>query len=171
MSIPSFWTSNAWDLPLRPQRSSCSVAQDPEELCLGQRFFVYELPEKFYAGTFECLQGQWGTEVLLHQYFRRNCNTADPEEADWFYVPLHATCLYVKLNENVSEDSIFNMDSISNEYLWEPMMEFLRGSKYFHRHEGADHIFLFADGQGPRIWDSTSPSSANIDLIMELAKD
>ena len=31
---------------------------------------------------------------------------------DWFYVPLHATCLYVKLNENVSEDEIYNMEAL-----------------------------------------------------------
>jgi len=53
-----------------------------EEHCLGQRVFVYDLPKEFYGGTFECLQGQWGTEVLLHQYFRHNCKTEDPEQAD-----------------------------------------------------------------------------------------
>lgn len=53
-----------------------------EEHCLGQRVFFYDLPKEFYGGTFECLQGQWGTEVLLHQYFRHNCNTEDPEQAD-----------------------------------------------------------------------------------------
>eukprot|EP00913_Durusdinium_trenchii_P002715 g2513.t1 len=75
-------------------------------------------------------------------------------EADWFYVPLHATCVYVKLNENVSEELVFNMDNVSNHFIWDPMMDFLKASRYFHRYEGADHIFLFADGQGPRIWDS-----------------
>lgn len=130
------------------------ATQDGKDICLGQRFFVYELPEQLYGGTFECLQGQWGTEVLLHEYFRHNCNTPDPQEADWFYVPLHATCVYVKLNENVSEELVFNMDNVSNHFIWDPMMDFLKASRYFHRYEGADHIFLFADGQGPRIWDS-----------------
>ncbi|CAK9058017.1 unnamed protein product [Durusdinium trenchii] len=131
-----------------------SLGPDGKDICLGQRFFVYELPEQLYGGTFECLQGQWGTEVLLHEYFRHNCNTPDPQEADWFYVPLHATCVYVKLNENVSEELVFNMDNVSNHFIWDPMMDFLKASRYFHRYEGADHIFLFADGQGPRIWDS-----------------
>lgn len=128
--------------------------QDMQDVCLGQRFFVYDLPKNFYGGTFECLQGQWGTEVLLHQYFRHNCKTNDPDAADWFYVPLHATCLYVKLNENVSEDLILNMDEVSNRFIFDPMMDLLRKSRHFHRLNGADHIFLFADGQGPRIWDS-----------------
>eukprot|EP00435_Cladocopium_sp_Y103_P051299 s1495_g15.t2 len=134
--------------------AALSDEQDLEEVCLGQRFFVYDLPKGFYGGTFECLQGQWGTEVLLHQYFRHNCKTNDPDAADWFYVPLHATCLYVKLNENVTEDLIGNMDEVSNRFIFDPMMDFLRKSRHFHRLNGADHIFLFADGQGPRIWDS-----------------
>lgn len=92
----------------------------------------------------------------MHHFFMHNCRTFDPESADWFYVPLYATCKYVKLNEHVTDESAAtaSMDQISNEFLWEPLLESLKRSKYFHRKNGADHIFLFADGQGPRIWDS-----------------
>ncbi|CAJ1392536.1 unnamed protein product [Effrenium voratum] len=130
------------------------LATGEEEPCLGQRVYLYTLPAQLYGGTLECLQGQWGTEVLLQHYFRHNCNTQDPDLADWFYVPLHATCLYVKLNENVSEHELDSMDSIANTFIWEPLLQALRDSPYYHRFEGTDHIFLFADGQGPRIWDS-----------------
>eukprot|EP00928_Gymnodinium_smaydae_P032598 TRINITY_DN23564_c0_g1_i1.p1 TRINITY_DN23564_c0_g1~~TRINITY_DN23564_c0_g1_i1.p1 ORF type:complete len:417 (+),score=81.53 TRINITY_DN23564_c0_g1_i1:25-1251(+) len=130
---------------------------DPEAAhCQGQKFFVYDLGAEFYRpGTFYCLQGQWGTEVIMHRYLRHTCNTRDPEEADWFYVPLYGTCMYVKLNENVSNDggTQLTMDQLSDRHIWEPVLEFLKQSKYYHRKQGSDHIFLFADGQGPRIWD------------------
>ena len=45
-------------------------------------------------------------------------------------------------------------DVVSNRFIWDPLIDFLRSSRHFHRHQGADHIFLFADGQGPRIWDT-----------------
>ena len=47
-------------------------------------------------------------------------------------------------------------DVVSNRFIWDPLIDFLRSSRHFHRHQGADHIFLFADGQGPRIWDTGS---------------
>eukprot|EP00439_Symbiodinium_sp_Y106_P051228 s765_g6.t2 len=141
----------------RPELSQPGVQE--EKFCLNQRFYVYELDAAFYGpGTFGCLQGQWGTEVLLHHYFRHNCNTPDADQAAWFYVPLYATCIYVRLNANITafEDQqvIMDMDSVSTKHIFDPLMEFLKASKHFHRREGSDHIFLFADGQGPRIWDS-----------------
>lgn len=128
--------------------------------CQGQRFYVYELPDPaMYApGTLYCLQGQWGTEVLMRHYLRHNCNTMDPKLAQWFYVPIYATCRYVEINKNATneenKDTMVNMDKLSGELIWEPMLLFLRSSVHYHRNQGRDHIFLFADGQGPRIWDS-----------------
>merc|ERR1719276_578002 len=63
--------------------------EEESAFCLGQRVYSYALDERFYKpGTFYCLQGQWGTEVILHNYFSHTCSTEDPETADWFYVPL-----------------------------------------------------------------------------------
>merc|ERR1719215_1394888 len=47
-----------------------------------------------------------------------------------------------------------SMDAASSQHIFDPLMDFLRQSKYYQRKGGRDHIFLFADGQGPRIWDS-----------------
>ena len=47
-----------------------------------------------------------------------------------------------------------SMDYIASELVFGRVLDFLKQQKYFLRKEGADHIFLFADGQGPRIWDS-----------------
>lgn len=132
-------------------------AADPD-WCLGQRFYVYQLPDAslYSPGTLSCVQGQWGTEVLMFQYLKHNCNTLDPEKADWFYVPLYSTCRYVHLGANASDEGemMADLDLLSNRHIWSPLVEFLRSSVHYHRNQGRDHIFLFADGQGPRIWDS-----------------
>merc|ERR1711963_782030 len=47
-----------------------------------------------------------------------------------------------------------DVDALSNRHIWDPLLNFLRSSVHYHRNQGRDHIFLFADGQGPRIWDS-----------------
>eukprot|EP00392_Amoebophrya_sp_AT5.2_P007891 g7910.t1 len=54
-----------------------------------------------------------------------------------------------------------DMDQLSSRYIWEPVLHFLRESEYYHRQQGQDHIFLFADGQGPRIFDSYEIWSAH----------
>lgn len=143
------------------RQSSPSEArlQDEAEqhFCNGLFFYLYSLEPTFYKpGVFYCLQGQWGTEVVMHHYLRHNCRTTDPEMADWFYVPLYATCRYVTLNEDVRDDpsDMQSIDSASSKQIWEPLLDFLKKSKYYQRRQGKDHIFLFADGQGPRIWDS-----------------
>jgi len=133
-----------------------SEASTPDEHCLGQRFFLYKLDDFFYQpGTLSCLQGQWGTEVVMHHYLQHNCRTEDPEEANWFYVPMYTTCRYVHLNNTMPEvEDLMSMDAVSDAHIWNPLVETLRSSKYYQRRQGQDHIFLFADGQGPRVWHS-----------------
>ncbi|CAE8611199.1 unnamed protein product, partial [Polarella glacialis] len=126
----------------RTIHSGAAQEADPQEdWCAGQRFFVYQLPDPslYSPGTFYCLQGQWGTEVLMRHYFRHNCNTQDPQLADWFYVPMYATCRYVKLNENASQgdnkEALKDLDELSREHIWDPLLEFLRSSAWYHRHQ------------------------------------
>ncbi|CAD7946205.1 unnamed protein product [Amoebophrya sp. A120] len=142
-----------------PHQSGDDESETASTLCHGQRFFVYDdLHFSLYTpGLLSCLQGQWGTEVLVRSFFENSsCRTYDEEAADWFYVGLFATCRYVKLNEGVVDEGkvMKSMDQLSTDYIWEAVLAYLRTSKYYHRHNGQDHIFLFADGQGPRIFDS-----------------
>jgi hypothetical protein len=92
-----------------------------------------------------CSAGQWGTEVVVHKWLEQAaCRTMNPEEADFFFVPSYSTCLWVKEgveNDTAAEQKIFG-----------PIMELLASSPWYKRRDGMDHIFLFADGQGPRKW-------------------
>lgn len=111
------------------------------------KVFVYELPDNFTQPMLYCHHGQWGTEVLFHRFFMHSaCRTTDPDEADFFYVPVYGTCLFVR--NKLSEGNRAAND------LWDPLVAFLAQQPSYHRRGRMDHIFLFADGQGPRIWDA-----------------
>ncbi|CAD7968317.1 unnamed protein product, partial [Amoebophrya sp. A25] len=146
----------------RTSRTPATTTDEDKNICLGQKVYVYEAQELLHPSLhtpslLSCLQGQWGTEVLMKSFFdRSDCRTLDPEKADWFYVGIYGTCRYVKLNEGVVDEGAVmkDMDYLSSKYIYEPLLTMLRRSKYYHRRQGADHIFLFADGQGPRIFDS-----------------
>lgn len=62
--------------------------------------------------------------------------------------------LVIHITFAVSINSVPQINQISKKYIWEPLVHRLRKSFWFQRNNGRDHIFLFADGQGPRIWDS-----------------
>jgi hypothetical protein len=58
--------------------------------------YVYDLPTRFHSDlyTTACLNSLFGTEIKIHQYFMASeLRTLDPSEADFFYVPVYASCL------------------------------------------------------------------------------
>jgi len=117
-----------------------------QQHCYGVnlKIFVYDFPDLTQA-PLSCAHGQWGTEVLFHKFLSQaTCRTKDPEEADFFFVPSYSTCMFVtKHLEN---------DADATRVIFNPLIEELNKYPYFSRKDGMDHIFLFADGQGPRIW-------------------
>lgn len=111
------------------------------------RVYVYDVPDNLTRPVMACASGQWGTEVFFHRYLlTSSCRTTNPDEADFFYVPIYGTCLFVR-NEVVN-------DTQARGLLWDPLLEFLTAQPHFRRRGRQDHIFLFADGQSARIWDS-----------------
>eukprot|EP00927_Polykrikos_kofoidii_P011303 TRINITY_DN14786_c0_g1_i1.p1 TRINITY_DN14786_c0_g1~~TRINITY_DN14786_c0_g1_i1.p1 ORF type:complete len:525 (+),score=78.07 TRINITY_DN14786_c0_g1_i1:124-1698(+) len=117
--------------------------------CFGTslKVYVYDPPQNLTAGALHCVLGQWGTEVLFHHFFlHANCRTESPEDADFFYVPVYTTCLTV--NEPITHDDQ------ASALIWDPLVQFLVGQQWFLRRKMSDHIFLFADGQSARVWDS-----------------
>merc|ERR1712194_75217 len=133
--------------------------------CFGTsvKVYVYELPDSLKTAALQCAGGQWGTEVLMHRFFESaECRTMDPEEADFFYVPLYGTCLTTKQGVENDDDS--------TTLLWDPLVRFLDSSPWFRRRSARDHIFLFADGQSARIWDSYNLVRGEAIFLMVEAK-
>ncbi|CAE7236656.1 RPS3A, partial [Symbiodinium microadriaticum] len=120
-----------------------------ENHCHGAdlKIYVYDVPENLTRHPLDCVLGQWGTEVLFHQYFLSSaCRTLDPEKAELFYVPIYGTCLFTK-------DALDN-DADASERIWDPLIRHIFAQPWAQRNKLMDHIFLFADGQSARIWDS-----------------
>ena len=101
---------------------------------------------------------------------------------DWYFVPVYGTCRYVALNEELvnnataaaasqrysSEAEVLPaMDVVSDSFIYGRVLAFLRTQKAYVRSNGRDHIFLFADGQGPRIWDAYNMLSESVLLSPE----
>ncbi|KAF4684822.1 hypothetical protein FOZ63_024742 [Perkinsus olseni] len=108
------------------------------------KVYVYEPPEEIFTGLQQssllCGMGQWGVEVLVHKWLLSNANrTTDPSDADLFYVPVYGTCLQTRNG--------MGLQSMTAE-VYEPLFKWLLNSSWWQRRDGADHIFLFADGQG-----------------------
>ncbi|CAJ1371649.1 unnamed protein product [Effrenium voratum] len=57
-----------------------------------------------------CSRGQWGTDVQVHDYFvTSNCQTDDPKEADFFFVPGYAICVLEGLKRGLPEPMLFEL--------------------------------------------------------------
>eukprot|EP00929_Paragymnodinium_shiwhaense_P038453 TRINITY_DN20310_c0_g1_i1.p1 TRINITY_DN20310_c0_g1~~TRINITY_DN20310_c0_g1_i1.p1 ORF type:complete len:563 (-),score=62.91 TRINITY_DN20310_c0_g1_i1:404-2092(-) len=111
------------------------------------KVYVYDVPQDLVGLPLKCVQGQWGTEVLFHKFLgNAACRTDDPDDADFFFVPVYSTCIFV------SED--LGNDDNATRRIWDPLLEFLTEQPSFKRHKMSDHIFVFADGQSTRAWDS-----------------
>ncbi|KAF4675458.1 hypothetical protein FOL46_001396 [Perkinsus olseni] len=120
------------------------LAQPSPESFSSFKVYVYEPPEEIFTGLQQssllCGMGQWGVEVLVHKWLLSNANrTKDPSDADLFYVPVYGTCLQTRNG--------MGLQSMTAE-VYEPLFKWLLNSPWWQRRDGADHIFLFADGQG-----------------------
>ena len=108
------------------------------------KVYVYDTGE-LTKWPIHCSIGQWGVEVLIHKFFENAaCRTEDPEEADFFFVPIYSTC-HTVFHSN-------NNDTATSRYHYDPLMEIVLDQPWWRRRDGMDHMFLFADGDGPRIF-------------------
>ncbi|CAK9106771.1 unnamed protein product [Durusdinium trenchii] len=127
------------------------------------KIYVYEVPAPLTEKQLDCALGQWGTEVLFHRYLlSSSCRTLEPEEADFFLVPVYSTCLFTK--ENLENDEA------AATVIWDPLLKYLFSQPYFTRRKQMDHIFIFADGQSARVWDSYDLVQSNAIFMMVESK-
>ena len=127
---------------LRASRETASFHRAPQ--CCSQ---VYDVPENLTSNPLDCVLGQWGTEVLFHQYFLGSaCRTLDPESAELFFVPIYGTCLFTKASLDNDVDAA--------ERIWDPLVRHVFAQPWAQRNKLMDHVFLFADGQSARVWDA-----------------
>ena len=89
-------------------------------------------------GTSFCSKGQWGSEVLIHDYFS-SISVTDPATADWFFVPGYAICMF--------EAGFMKLAEINAAY-----SSLIPKLPYYGARNGSDHIFTFASGLGLHVF-------------------
>lgn len=133
----------------------------------GLKIFVYNLPADFNTNMldprlprkFDCMSSMYSAEVLIHeQLLRSEHRTTDPEQADFFYVPIYMSCYRsllqfasrVRLKDRVGilrgrgltvEETLFEFFMSAIDYLRDE-------EPYWERQEGRDHIFTFTHDYG-----------------------
>ena len=113
---------------------------------LPLRIFVYELPiwanTKIIKRNPWCTDSVFGTEQFIHEAILNNTfgvRTWDPEDADFFYVPIYPTCLVYRDFGNFKK----------YRYLIERVLEHIVNDyPYWVRSHGRDHIWPFVHDFG-----------------------
>eukprot|EP00397_Hematodinium_sp_SG-2012_P040446 GEMP01044320.1.p1 GENE.GEMP01044320.1~~GEMP01044320.1.p1 ORF type:complete len:357 (+),score=33.93 GEMP01044320.1:672-1742(+) len=83
-----------------------------------------------------------GSGVQLHDWMTMShLRTPDPEEADFFFVPGYAICIF--------EGGFLPYSGVDAVY-----RELIPSLPYFHRHEGRDHVFTFTSGLSVNVFKS-----------------
>eukprot|EP00928_Gymnodinium_smaydae_P030285 TRINITY_DN22563_c0_g1_i1.p1 TRINITY_DN22563_c0_g1~~TRINITY_DN22563_c0_g1_i1.p1 ORF type:complete len:525 (-),score=33.80 TRINITY_DN22563_c0_g1_i1:50-1624(-) len=139
------WDVNTTDLVIYP----FLLALEPPHDCYGTklRFYIYNIEDWTPAGNAErgiihCQHGQWGLEALVPHWLRQgSCETEDPSEADYFFVPWHTWCDRMVYRLNQSQVPVGDMSMLYLN-LMERKHELL---PHWSRQKGRDHIFLFSD--------------------------
>ena len=102
------------------------------------KIFVYDLPpwanKMILERDPECRNSVFATEIVIHEQIMRNSHgilTRNPDEADFFFVPVYAACLVYK-DFGLFEKYRFIVKSV---------LDFVMKKPYWHRSGGRDHIW------------------------------
>ncbi|KAL2938475.1 putative glucuronoxylan glucuronosyltransferase IRX7 [Bienertia sinuspersici] len=146
ISFPSFKNNNHHYSPSPlssssyPSIKSRSLAESSESDVLGGlKVYVYEIPEKYnkvWLKNERCKKHLFASEVAIHRaLLESDVRTFDPNEADFFFVPVYVSCNFSTINGfpaiGHARDLISSaVDLISTSF------------PFWNRSRGSDHIFV-----------------------------
>jgi hypothetical protein len=79
--------------------------------------------------------------------------TLDPEEAEFFYVPIYPECYLFRVNQRAGKDALRN----TNRWFRSMLQIVTHQLPYWNRTQGRDHVFVFAGARGPHIFQVRGP--------------
>ena len=134
---------------------------------LRPRIYVYDVPPRFTAWLGAFRRGDWtrdhwyGVDVMLHQQLLRSpYRTLDPEQADFFFIPLHLSLGFYSHRYYFKH---FTMPA------HKPLRDVIRYVNvtwpYFQRRGGRDHIMVMTQDQGNRFVRDTARETEPLILI------
>jgi len=135
-------------------RSSATLAL-PQEAGEDPPFkiYVYELPREYHIQLKKeqgrCITDQYGTEIRIHEtLLESRYRTLDPEEAEFFYVPIYGECYLFRATQTLGKNGLED----TNKWYHRAMDVIINQHPYWNRTQGRDHVFVFAGARGPHIF-------------------
>ncbi len=120
------------------------------------KIYVYdrEIPEEFHRRLRKeqsrCVNDQYGTEIRIHEELLKSpIRTLNPEEADFFYVPIYGECYLFRENSKLG-----SKEAMPKTNRWyKRALSIVRDEyPYWNRTQGRDHIWTFPGARGPHIF-------------------
>ncbi|GAB0495629.1 hypothetical protein MMPV_006931 [Pyropia vietnamensis] len=120
------------------------------------RVYIYDLPGSYNAALVResherpppirdplCDASFYSAEVSVHRFLLQSAvRTTDPEEADFFYVPIYTTCFLMTHLPNDLETT--------GRHFATGMHHVINELPYYNRSGGRDHVYTFTQGFGAR---------------------
>ncbi|XP_057527363.1 probable glucuronoxylan glucuronosyltransferase F8H [Amaranthus tricolor] len=142
ISFPPFKTFSSSSSVVKSRslvESSSSSSPSSIDLLKGLKIYIYELPAKYNGDWLKnerCKKHLFASEVAIHKaLLESDVRTFDPNEADFFFVPVYVSCNFSTINgfpaighARTLISSAINLISSS--------------FPFWNRTNGADHIFV-----------------------------
>ncbi|KAJ0261354.1 glucuronoxylan glucuronosyltransferase F8H [Hirschfeldia incana] len=121
--------------------SSAIVNQPHTSIFSGMKIYVYDLPARFNAdwvtASERCVSHLFAAEVAIHRALLSDSSvrTLDPEEADFFFVPVYVSCNFSTANGFPSLSHARSLISSAVDFISESY-------PFWNRTRGSDHVFV-----------------------------
>ncbi|CAN7005921.1 hypothetical protein IGI04_009669 [Brassica rapa subsp. trilocularis] len=121
--------------------SSAIVKPAHASIFSGMKIYVYDLPARFNAdwvtSSDRCASHLFAAEVAIHRALLSDSNvrTLDPEEADFFFVPVYVSCNFSTANGFPSLSHARSLISSAVDFISESY-------PFWNRTRGSDHVFV-----------------------------
>ncbi|KAG2299918.1 hypothetical protein Bca4012_011484 [Brassica carinata] len=138
-SLLSTHQTTSSSLPSRALIESSAIVKPG--LLSGMKIYVYDLPARFNAdwvtASDRCASHLFAAEVAIHRALLSDSSvrTLEPEEADFFFVPVYVSCNFSTANGFPSLSHARSLISSA--------VDFLSGQyPFWNRTRGSDHVFV-----------------------------
>ncbi|KAF8044998.1 hypothetical protein N665_5834s0002 [Sinapis alba] len=121
--------------------SPAIVKQSHTSIFSGMKIYVYELPARFnvdwVTASDRCASHLFAAEVAIHRALLSDSSvrTLDPEEADFFFVPVYVSCNFSTTNGFPSLSHARSLISSAVDFISD-------GYPFWNRTRGSDHVFV-----------------------------